>query len=683
MKTYPIQPSFEFGQVSWKFYSRSDLGIHGRGLDLCSNMITDPRGPVESRGSFNSLVSISGQTNAQLIDFPYKKDEVYAIVLYNLKLDVVNIDTGAIVASLTSPYITSEIGDIHTEQQDGNKVMYFAHPDHVPYELIYDGVSSWTFQFIDFTSANLIKDGDFFGFPPDVWIHATEWFLFFGKATCNGTQTADSLLQQNDVFANIGDIVKVTFTISNYSAGNITPNAGVAGAGTTRNANGTYEEEITVVGDLNFNLTADLNFIGEITDVIITFDTKPSEWAVNNYPSTVVFGQGRSWWGGCPDDPQTLFASRSYTVAGYDDMTTGSLATDGFKFNLSKRGKVEWINNAKNIQVGTDNAEHILTSAGLVIKTGDISHAEQSGYGSKPIKPVTLGLETLYLSPDGKKIRSMWFTEEEDYVSQDITYTADGEFPASIKKFILAKKPDMIIWCVLEDGTFTSCTYFKEATDSPVIGWHFHSMTDGLVKDLVAIEKGSESVLIAAVHRNISGTDYIMIEKYNPDTLLDARETEIHGSPADTITGHINLALKTVQILADGAVHPDITLDASGDGVINYDASLIEMGFAFEQEIKTMPYISQSNQGTNASWKKRPNKIVVRLYNSSYPLINGQRPPDRSSDDYMDTPVPLFTGDVSISNTGYDEFGQISITQNLPLKLRITAILGEMTQSSL
>ena len=562
MKTYPIQSSFEFGQVSWKFYSRYDLGIHGRGLDVCRNMITDPRGPTESRGSFNALSSLSGVTDAQLMDFPYKKDEVYVIILTNLKIDVINVDTGANVYSAASPYTSTEIGDVHAEQQDGNKVMYFAHPDHVPQELVFTPPSTWALGAIGFTAA-------------------------------------------------------------------------------------------------------------------------PSEWVANNYPSTVAFGQGRSLWGGCPDDPQTLFASRSYTVAGYDDMTTGSLATDGFKFNLTKRGKIEWINSTKSIQIGTDNAEHIITSAGLVVKTGDVSHDEQSGYGSKPIKPVTLGLETLYLSPDGRKIRSMWFTNEEDYVSQDITYTADGEFPSSIKKFTLAKKPDMIIWCVLEDGTFASCTYFKEATESPIIGWHFHALGDGLVKDLVAIEKGSESVVVSAVHRNVDGTDYIMIEKYDADTLLDARETEVHGSPADTITGHTELALKTVQVLADGAVHPDVTLDVNGDGIITYDASLIEIGFSFLQEMKTLPYISQGSQGTNASWKKRPNKIVARVYQSSYPLINGVRPPDRRMTDDMDTPVPLFTGDISAANGGYDEFGQVEISQDLPLKLIVTAILGDMGQSSL
>lgn len=562
MKTYPIQSSFEFGQVSWKFYSRSDLGIHGRGLDVCRNMITDPRGPTESRGSFNALQFLSGVNNAQGFQFPYTKSEKYLLVFTDLKLDIINVADGTVESSIVSPYTAVQIGEIHGKQQDGNKTYYFAHKDVTPRELIYDPiVPSWTFQAISFTSA-------------------------------------------------------------------------------------------------------------------------PTEWVANNYPSTVTFGQGRSWWGGCPNDPQTLFGSRSYTVAGYADMTTGALATDGFKFNLTREGKVEWISNARNIQVGTDNAEHILTSAGLVVKTGDIDHAEQSGYGSAPIQPYKLGLETLYLSADRKKIRSMWFTEELGYVSQDLTYTADGEFPALIKTFALAKKPDMLVWVVLEDGTFASCTYFKEASDTPIIGWHFHSISDGLVKDIIPVE-GSNTDLLSLIHRNINGTDYITIEKYNQDTLLDARETEVHGSPANTITGHTELALKTVQVLADGAVHPNITLDASGDGIITYDASLIEIGFSFLQEMKTLPYISQGNQGTNASWKKRPNKIVARVHESSFPLINGVRPPDRRMDDLMDEPIPLFTGDIPAANSGYDEFGQVTISQDLPLKLVVTAILGDMGQSSL
>jgi len=562
MKDYPIQSSFEYGQLSWKFYSRHDLGAFGRGLDKCENMITDPRGPCETRGAFDNLAALSGITDAQGFDFPYTRTEAYVVVFSNLKIDVFNESTGANVYSAASPYTTTEIGEIHGDQQDGNKVYYFTHPDHPQQELIFTPPSTWLLQAIVFTAP-------------------------------------------------------------------------------------------------------------------------PAHWGANNYPSTVKFGQGRSWWGGCPNNPQTIDASRSYTVAGYADMTTGALATDGFTFNMKKKGKVEWINNAKNMQIGMDNSEHILTSSGSVIKVGDIDHAEQSGYGSAPIQPQELGLETLYLSPDGKKIRSMWFTEEMGYVSQDLTYTADGEFSAAIKKFTLMKKPDMLIWAVLENGSFASCTYFKEASETPIIGWHFHDIGDGSVKDMTTIEKGSETVLISLVHRNVNGTDYIMVERYNADTLLDARETETHGTPAATITGKTNLAGKTVQVLADGAVHGEITLDASGDGVIDYSASEIEIGFSFFQRMKTMPYITAGAQGTDASWKKRPHKIIARVYQSHFPLINGKRPPDRRGDDYMDAPVPLFTGDIPAANKGYDELGQVTIEQDLPLKLRVTAILGEMSKSSL
>ena len=165
-------------------------------------------------------------------------------------------------------------------------------------------------------------------------------------------------------------------------------------------------------------------------------------------------------------------------------------------------------------------------------------------------------------------------------MTQYITYAADGEFPSPVKRFTLAKKPDMVIWCVLEDGTFASCTYFKEATESPIIGWHFHSLSDGVVKDLIVVETGTESILVALVHRVINGLDYIVLEKYDPDTLLDGREVEDHtGLPANTITSRVSLAGKTIQIIADGTVHPDITLDSGGNGTISYEASIIEMGF--------------------------------------------------------------------------------------------------------
>lgn len=564
MKTYPIQSSFTSGQISWKFGSRSDLSITASGLDICENMLTDPRGPCFSRGGFDNIAAISGYDDVQLIDWPYSKTESYTVVLLDSVLKVVDTDTGAEVYSVASPFTAAMLGEVQADLAPNNKMMVLVHNDVQQQELLFT--------------------------PPSTWALTT-----------------------------------------------------------------------------------------------ITFTAPPAHWGANNYPGTVSFGQGRLWFGGHPDNKQTLAASRSYTVGStYYDFTTGSLATDALLFDLSKAGKIEWIHEAKNILIGTENSEHILTSSGLVIKPGDISHAEQSGYGSKPVKPIRLGYETMYLSPDGKKIRSMWYQEQEqNYVSQDLTFSADGEFPSTIKNFALMHKPDMYIWAVLEDGSFASCTYNREASSTPIIGWHFHNIADGAVQDLCVVERGDSSHLIRAVYRTVEGTDYIMIERYNKDAMLDSREIISHSPASDTITGITNLAGKTVQVIVDDAVHADITLDASGNGAIDYDGEVIEIGFAYRQKMKTMPYIQAGQGGTNASWQKRPNKISVRLYESGVPLINSVRPPDRSFESLMDEPEPLITDDVSGVGRGFDKFGQVLIEQDLPVKLQVTAILGEMQQSSL
>ncbi|REK56678.1 MAG: hypothetical protein DWQ49_09920 [Bacteroidetes bacterium] len=416
----------------------------------------------------------------------------------------------------------------------------------------------------------------------------------------------------------------------------------------------------------------------------ISFTSPPAAWVAGNYPSAVTFAGQRAWFGGSPNNQQTLWGS---VVGQFSDMSLGTAtASDAMAFNITKSGKIEWLSNAKNLLVGTENSEHIIFSndGTQAIKPGTVDHEEQSEYGSYPLKPFRIGLYTFYLSQDRTKIRYMWYNyDEQGHISDDLTFIADGEFPSPIKNLIYQKKPDSLIWAVLDDGSFASCTYFKEGITNPIIGWHFHTITDGSVKDMCVIEVGEDSYLIRAVAKTVNGTQQITLEQYNPDELLDSMETVTHVVADNNITGVTMLAGKTVNVLADGAVHPDVTLDASGNGTINYDANNIKLGFKFSAISQTLPYIQPTQGGTNASWKKRPNKVGVRLYNSSIPLINGKRPPERSYDTDMDTPEPLITADVYAANLGYDEFGQVTVEQDLPIKLRFTAILGQMTASDL
>ena len=101
------------------------------------------------------------------------------------------------------------------------------------------------------------------------WAKGTGWAIGSGKADCDGTQTTTSDLEQNQTLT-AGVSYTLTYTISSYSAGTLTPRLGGT-AGTARSADGTYTE-IIVCGsgtDPKLEFRADADFVGKIDDVSV------------------------------------------------------------------------------------------------------------------------------------------------------------------------------------------------------------------------------------------------------------------------------------------------------------------------------------------------------------------------------------------------------------------------------
>jgi hypothetical protein len=110
------------------------------------------------------------------------------------------------------------------------------------------------------------KVGDFAS--DTIWVKETGWTIAAGKADCSGAQTADSRLYQPFV-VDEDEAVKITFTVSSYSAGKVAPLLGLA-EGTDVIANGTYTQTLTATaGTDKIGFIADADFIGKIDDVTI------------------------------------------------------------------------------------------------------------------------------------------------------------------------------------------------------------------------------------------------------------------------------------------------------------------------------------------------------------------------------------------------------------------------------
>jgi hypothetical protein len=122
----------------------------------------------------------------------------------------------------------------------------------------------------------LCSNGDFA--TDTVWSKGTGWSIAAGVASCDGSQTGNSNLQQTGVLE-VGKYHLIEYTVSGYSAGTIKSLSSGFTSGAAVSSNGVHRE---IVGNIHpsanttFYLQADLNFIGSIDNVSVKEITTPT-----------------------------------------------------------------------------------------------------------------------------------------------------------------------------------------------------------------------------------------------------------------------------------------------------------------------------------------------------------------------------------------------------------------------
>ena len=139
---------------------------------------------------------------------------------------------------------------------------------------------------------------------------------------------------------------------------------------------------------------------------------------------------------------------------------------------------------------------------------------------------------------------------------------------------------------------------------------------------------------------------------------------------------------QTVDILADGAVHPSATVSS---GAVSLDRYVIKahVGLPYTSTLKTLRVDAGARQGTAQGKMKRISDVTIRLYRSVGLSIGDDTLdvlPFRSSADEMNEPLPLFTGDKEIEFKGtFDLDGQIVVKQTQPLPQTILGVFATLT----
>ena len=439
------------------------------------------------------------------------------------------------------------------------------------------------------------------------------------------------------------------------------------------------------------------------------FTNPPAEWTGTNYPGVIEFFEGRVYLGGTPNEPEDFWASRpgdnpeppeppdppppywaKYTdfLLKDEDAEGNAVANpdNAIHFTIERRGQIRWMKGSKNMVIGTEHAEHILTSEGGVIIPGDIQAQLQSTYGSIAGPARAVGNDILFVTPDGRKIRSMGYEwTKEAWTSRDLTFPAEHMTSEEVRiaQLHYAANPLSLIYAVTEDGDIIGAAY--DAVNRQA--GFFRRTTHGPIKSSCILPYAGRDEIWALIDRDEEGPD-LSLERVPGDEQikLDSWIRLTSEDPTtDWIAAHLNGM--ECQVIADGALHPNVTPDASTGAFQTQRAvSEVFVGLQFISKMETLNqdyqmYVERRSTSSLPA-KQRWNKIFVRLLDSWRPKINGTRAPTRRATTSMDTMEPARTENVQVTNLGWEDEATITIEQDLPLKTVVAGLFGEAKQKA-
>jgi hypothetical protein len=150
------------------------------------------------------------------------------------------------------------------------------------------------------------------------------------------------------------------------------------------------------------------------------------------------------------------------------------------------------------------------------------------------------------------------------------------------------------------------------------------------------------------------------------------------------ISGLDHLVGETVAIWADGAVHAQKVVNASGQITLDVASSKVHVGLPCPAILTTMPLEGGAQDGTSQGKVRRPHRVKIRFHETIGVKYGREEDTQldeiqfRSPDDPMDIALPLFTGDKEVSwPVGYEREATVTILQDQPGPCTVVSIMPD------
>ena len=640
-----IQTNFTTGELDPLLRSRVDLKARQNALETARNVVCQPQGGVKRRPGTKFITELGGTPvdGVRLVHFEFSVDDSYMLCFTNTRMYVFKNKTlitninGSGDDYLTVTAITSARIPTMCWTQSADTLIV-VHEDMNPVKIVRGASdSAWTVSNVTFDSVPQYA---------------------FTLTTTNPAGT----ITPSDVSG------KITITASSgvFISGHVGQYINASPQGRARIVKYNSSTSVSVVTEFPF---------------FDTTATSSGQWeletgyedvwsAGKGYPRSVTFHQGRLFFGGSKSRPSTIWGSKVglyfdfEAVEGLDDdAVEATLDTNTFNAIID-------IISGRDLQVFTTGGEFYVPQEGLTpITPTDFFLSSTSRNGIREgVRVKQLESGVLFIQRQGKQLSEIAYSDTQlTYITSKISLLAGhllkGPKHMDIRRAVATDENDLLLIVNEDDG---SMAVFSLLRAQDVIA-PSEFTTQGKFLDV-----GVDITDIYVVtERDDNGTDKYYVEVFDNTYLTDCAKQG--GAVASLDMSHLDG--QTVNVISDGYVEENQTAD-SVVTFINTPTTSCEVGLPIDVEIKTMPVEVATQTGTRIGFKKRIVEVNALILETQNLVINGNLVPIRNlGDDALDSPVPEFTGTKTLHGIlGYNNDGQITVTQSVPLKLTLLGL---------
>ncbi len=257
-------------------------------------------------------------------------------------------------------------------------------------------------------------------------------------------------------------------------------------------------------------------------------------------------------------------------------------------------------------------------------------------------------------------------------------------------------------WDDIRDAYFVDCgltydggaektiTAISKATECTVTS-AAHGLTDGdkvrfsIASGMTELDNEVYTVSDAATDtfkiKDETGTAYVDSTNFTTFTAGTCEKV------AKTFSGLTQLASETVDLLADGSVIEDVSVDGSGAFATDEYYNTVHAGLPFTSLVKPVKFETAMSSGIGVAQVSSKKRRIHELILSLYETVGGKAGETEATVETMiykevtdtETPVQPYTGDKRIMFKGhYNTGGAFYVVQDQPLPMTIRSITGRM-----